>query len=133
MSLEVIKQVYEHVATGDMEAILGHCAEEVEWVVNAPAHLERCRAFEGVEGVRSFLETMDRGWKYRFAAPREFIDAGEKIVVLGEAEGKERETDVPFKSRWAHVFTVKDDRIVSFREFICYWGGDETPPRMSWH
>ena len=131
MSLEVVKQVYECVTRGDMEGILGHCAEDVEWVVNGPADLERTRAFEGVEGVGKFLETIDHGWKYRFAAPREFIDAGEKIVVLGEAAGKERGTDEPFKSRWAHVFTVKNDRVVSFREFICYWRGDASPPPMS--
>jgi len=132
MSLEVVKQVYEHVANGDMDAIVGHCSEDVEWVVNGPAQLERSRAFEGPEGVRDFLDTIDRGWKYRFAAPREFIDAGDKIVVLGEAEGKERTSEQPFKSRWCHIFTIQNDKVVSFREFICHWVGDETPPKMSW-
>jgi len=132
MSLEVIKQVYEHVANGDMDAIVGHCSEDVEWVVNGPADLERSRAFEGPEGVRDFLATIDRGWKYRFAAPREFIDAGDKIVVLGEAEGKERTSEKPFKSRWCHIFTIKGDKVVSFREFICHWVGDDSPPKMSW-
>ena len=132
MNLEVIKEIYQHFGTGDADTILGYCVDDIEWVVNGPAHLERCRAYEGVEGVRSFLENMNKGWKYRFAAPREFIDAGDKIVVLGEAEGTDRTTNEPFKSRWTHVFTMRDGRILSFREFICYFNGDEKPPQMKW-
>jgi ketosteroid isomerase-like protein len=68
----------------------------------------------------------------RYSAPREVIEAGNKVVVLGESAGKARGSGEPFLNRWVHVFTLKEGRIASFRLFVTQWRGDETPPPMRW-
>ena len=49
--------------------------------------------------------------------PREFIDAGNTIVVLGYAESTYRATGKKFHGEWAHVLQLNDDKIVSYQEF----------------
>ncbi len=132
MALDVIKRIYQHLGEGDLDSILALCDEEVEWVVNGASTSDVTGAFRGIEGVRSFLATVDKAWMLQFSAPREFIEAGNKVVVLGEAKGKERATGESFQNRWVHVFTMRNGRIASFRLFLCQWLGDDTPPAMSW-
>ena len=46
-ALEIVKDVYSRFAEGDIDGFLNLCAENIEWVVNGPANLEKCIAFKG--------------------------------------------------------------------------------------
>ena len=133
MALETVQAVYDRFAQGDIDGFLALCADDIEWVVNGPALLEKCRAFEGIEEVRQFLAILDRTWQFTSFQPREFIAGGEQVVVLGEEEGHDRSSNVKFQNRWAHVFIVRNGRVRSFREFLCHWPGPQVPPPMSWN
>jgi len=132
MTEGVVREIYQRFLESDIEGFLKLCAADIEWVVNGPATLEKCRSFHGIEGVRDFLSILDRSWAFSFFMPREFISGGDKVVVLGEEAGANRSSGERFENRWAHVFTVRDRRIMTFREFLCHWSGEQHPPRMSW-
>lgn len=132
MSVEVAKRVYERFGAGDIEGFLKLCAEDIEWVVNGPGSFEKCRSFRSIEGVKTFLSILDRTWTFSSFAPREFIDGGDRVVVLGEEAGTDKATGEAFSNRWAHVLTVRRGRIASFREFLCHWPAPQDPPEMSW-
>jgi len=129
--LEVAQGVYDRFAAGDMEGFLGLCAEDIEWVVNGPAHLEKCQAFRGHSGVRRFLDLL-AVWEFSAFTPKEFLVDGKTVVVLGEEAGTDKASGVSFQNRWAHVFDVEGDRVVRFREFLCHWPDPDQPPAMSW-
>jgi len=128
----VVRAVYKRFSEGDIDGFLKLCGDDIEWVVNGPATLEKCSSFHGIDGVRTFLSILDRTWSFSSFTPREFINGGDKIVVLGEEAGAYRSTGEKFENRWAHVFTVRDRRILAFREFLCHWSGKQHPPKMSW-
>ena len=132
MPADVVREVYRRFSEGDIEGFLKLCADDIEWVVNGPAMLEKCRSYRGIDGVRAFLSILDRTWSFSSFAPREFIDGGDKFVVLGEETGADKASGEKFENRWAHVFTLRDRRIVTFREFLCYWSDGQHPPDMSW-
>jgi ketosteroid isomerase-like protein len=132
MAADVVREVYKRFGEADVEGFLKLCADNIEWVVNGPSTLEKCRSFNGIDGVRAFLSILDRSWSFTSFAPREFIDGGDKVVVLGEEAGTDRVTGEAFENRWAHVFTLRGHVIVTFREFLCHWRGSQHPPDMSW-
>ncbi|MCP5522123.1 MAG: nuclear transport factor 2 family protein [Verrucomicrobiales bacterium] len=132
MPLEIAKAVYDRFASNDIDGFLSLCSPDIRWVVNGPASLEKCRTFEGIDGVREFLAILNRTWRFTAFVPREFIADRDQVVVLGEEQGHELSTAEPFHNRWAHVFTVRDGRVVAFREFLCHWTGSQTPPPMEW-
>lgn len=129
--LDVVKDVYDRFAAGDIEGFLGLCADDIEWVVNGPASLEKCQAFRGRDGVQRFLDLLS-AWEFSSFEPREFIVGGQTVVVLGDETGTDKPSGTTFQNRWAHVFDVEGGRISRFREFLCHWTGEEQPPRMSW-
>ena len=132
-ALEVVRDVYNRFSKGDIAGFLGLCADNIEWVVNGPATLEKCRTFNGRSGVQEFLKILGESWEFTAFTPKEFLSDGPTVVVLGEEHGRDRKSEVPFENRWAHVFDVKDGQIVRFREFLCHWPGNQKPPAMSWN
>jgi uncharacterized protein len=132
MADDIVRDVYKRFSEGDIEGFLNLCADDIEWVVNGPSTLEKCRSYRGIDGVRAFLSVLDRTWSFNSFTPREFIDGGNKVIVLGEETGTDLATGENFENRWAHVFTLRDRKIGTFREFLCHWTGKQQPPPMSW-
>ncbi len=131
-ALEVVKDVYNRFAAGDTDGFLALCADNIEWVVNGPANLEKCKAFKGTSGVQQFLGLLS-DWEFGSFAPREFIIDGQTVVVLGEETGTDKNSGMRFENRWAHVFDVRDGQIVRFREFLCHWTNPQQAPAMTWN
>ena len=50
--------------------------------------------------------------------PREFIEAGEHVTVLGWEKTTAVETKKLFETEWVHVFTVKSGKITRWRGFF---------------
>jgi len=132
-ALEIVKDVYNRFAEEDIAGFLILCAGDIEWVVNGPAALEKCRTFKGREGVQEFLKILGESWEFSEFTPKQFLTDGPTVIVLGEEKGRDKKSGVPFENRWAHVFDVKDEQIIRFREFLCHWMGDQRPPKMSWN
>jgi len=130
--LQTAQEIYRLFGAGNLEGVLELCAPDIEWVVNGPAELEKCRAFQGRDGVRRFFRILGGIWTFRSFVPREFLVQGESVVALGEEIGNDKHTAIPFQNRWVHIFDVKDGQLVRFREFLCCWFGDQTPPPTSW-
>jgi len=132
IALEVVKLVYERFAEGDRDGFLKLCSEDIEWVVNGPSTLEKCRDFHGISGVRKFLDILGDSWEFNYFEPRNFFEDNMTVVVLGEESGVDKASGEPFQNRWAHVFEVQEEHIVSFREFLCNWKAGQKPPAMHW-
>ena len=109
----LVKDVYNRFAKGDIAGFLTLCAENIEWVVNGPASLEKCKAYKGRSGVQQFLDVL-AGWEFSSFAPREFIVDGQTVVVLGEETGTDKTSGKRFANRWAHFFCARrTDRALS--------------------
>jgi uncharacterized protein len=132
-ALEVVKDVYNCFAKDDIAGFLNLCACNIEWVVNGPTTLEKCRTFKGHGGVQEFLKILGDSWEFSTFTPKQFLTDGSTVVVLGEEKGRDKKSGIPFENRWVHVFDVKDKKIIRFREFLCHWMGDRQPPAMSWN
>ncbi|GAA4651366.1 hypothetical protein GCM10023116_36500 [Kistimonas scapharcae] len=130
--VDTVKTVYDSFSRGDLDGFLQICDEEIEWVVNGPASLEKCQSYRGRDGVRQFLDVLEQTWSFRAFTPKQYIHDGNTVVVLGEETGDDKTTNQPFENRWAHVFDTRDGKVIRFREFLCHWSGSEQPPAMSW-
>jgi ketosteroid isomerase-like protein len=57
-------------------------------------------------------------WTSFSLVPAEFITEGETVVSLGDFKGVHRATGKTSEARYAHVWTVSDGRITTFRQYI---------------
>ncbi len=115
-NLGIVRELYAALGRQDMEAVLRIMHPEIVWVQNegfpgGGIHV-------GTEAVVSnvfvkFKAEWD-GWQ---AVVVEWLDAGEKIVALGEYRGTCRATGKSMKAAFAHVYTLADGRVVKFQQF----------------
>ena len=110
-SVEVITGLYEALARRDMPTITGLIDPEI--IVSQTALLPWGGEYHGMEGVRKFFGELFRTIESQLAV-EEFVDAGDKVIVIGKTRGRVLATGAEFNIRAVHVWTVKGGKGVRF-------------------
>lgn len=114
-SLSIVKAAYEAFGRGDIPAILDLVADTVDWNMPGPSSLPYTGRRTTKEEVKRFFAEVAELDDIQKFEPREFIDAGPHVTVLGwerfisRADGKVVETE------WIHVFTVIDGKVTRWQ------------------
>ena len=56
-------------------------------------------------------------WEGYTVAPEEFLDAGDRVVVLGTYSGMYKATGKEVRAQFAHVWGVREGRVESFQQY----------------
>jgi ketosteroid isomerase-like protein len=116
--MALVQRSYVAFERGDLDAVLADMHPDIEW--HQAQGLPHGGYYRGIDEVRrNIFEPLDAEWWDEFTAtPDEFLDAGDRIVVLGRYRGVAKGTgkilDVPF----VHVWTLRGDQAVRFRQFL---------------
>ena len=112
----VVETAYEAFGRGDIHAVLDLLADDVEW--SSPKTLPHGGQFTGKAGVGAFFQGLGANWETLSLDVEAVSDAGGDLVLgLVRADGKR--TDGALAGYGAtHVFTVRDGRVVRFREYV---------------
>jgi uncharacterized protein len=117
-AVDLVKRSYAAFELGDLDGVLGDLDPGIEW--HQAQGLPHGGTYHGVHEVRkNIFDPLDEEWWDEFSAvPTEFLDAAGEVVVLGRyrgrAKGTGKQLDVPF----VHVWTVRGEKAVRFRQFL---------------
>jgi ketosteroid isomerase-like protein len=117
-ALDLVRRSYAAFDRDDMDAVLADMDTEIVW--EQAQGLPHGGIYHGVEEVRrNVFDPLDEQWWDEFsAAPTEFLAAGGEVIVIGRyrgvAKGTGKQLDVPF----VHIWTVRGERAVRFRQFL---------------
>jgi uncharacterized protein len=82
-ALDIVQQAYEAFGRRDITALMKLIADEVDWECVAPATLPYAGRRRTHEEVANFFEELPKADDIHDFEPREFIEAGEHVIVLG--------------------------------------------------
>lgn len=119
-ALEVVQQAYRAYGRGDVPAVLELVAEQVDWRFTGARRLPYTGAFKTRPEVARWFAALAEADDVQLFEPREFIDAGDQITVLGWERAAARPGGTIFETEWVQVFTVLGGKIVRF------WGMYDT-------
>jgi len=114
----VVQTVYGAFGRGDVPGILAHCAPSLDWEFVGPAKLGYAGKRRDHAGIVDFFSKVAAFDDMHVFEPREFIEDGNNVVVLGWEKSTARDTGRDFESEWVHVFTVNDGKITRWRGFF---------------
>ncbi|MFM0010660.1 nuclear transport factor 2 family protein [Paraburkholderia sediminicola] len=117
-AMKVVEDAYAAFGRGDIDALLALIPASVEWRVVGPASLPYATLCRSRAEVQKYFDDLLSAEKITRFEPREFIDAGEHIVVLGFVAATIKATGKSFESEWVHIFTVKDGLVTRWMEFF---------------
>ena len=124
-NVELIQQCYADYGAGDFDHLLGCMQPDIDWEVARVPGVDFSGKRKGCDQVREFFRLTGEQQTIRTFAPHEFIAQGDKVVVLGHGAWTVKATGLDFESDWVDVFTLKEGKIVAFREFLDVHGAVE--------
>ena len=102
-NVEIVRHGYERfAATGETR---GH--PDLVWDVSNLGWPDQ-QVYSGPEGADQFNAQWAAAWDDWELEPVEFLDAGERVVVILNQRGRSKATGVPVEMRFAQVWTLRN-------------------------
>jgi ketosteroid isomerase-like protein len=117
-NVQLIKQLYDALGTGDLETALALMTDDVTFVVPGPPGIGAAGTWRGHGGVRECFGRLREAQENESVDIRDFVAQGNSVVVLLHVIAKARSTGKRFESDLVHFFTVKDARIAHLIDFF---------------
>jgi ketosteroid isomerase-like protein len=116
-NIRLVEQAYENFKRGDIHSVLNLCSDDVEWEVPNIENVPFSGKRRGREQVGEFFANLADAQEVQHFEPKEFIAQGDKVVALGHYHWRVNLTGREFECDWAHVFTIRDGKVVKFHEY----------------
>lgn len=110
-NMEVVRRIYDLFAAGDRATMRGLLADDFVWDYFGPRSIPWAGNYRGAAGFDRFFERVAGVIEPIAFEPREFIDAGDAIVVLGISRARAVASGRSYEAQWANVFWLQDGRI----------------------
>lgn len=116
-NVQVVKDFFTAAFGGDREGMLALVAEDIEWIIPGE-DWPLAGTHRGHAGLTDLLKTESETMKMSLSEPREFVAQGDRVLVVGYAEGKVKATNKPFQDDWIFAITVQEGKLTSIREYV---------------
>lgn len=115
-NIDVIKSLYETFVKKDWDRFAELSDPNLEWIQNEG--FPKGRHSRGAEEVvKNVFDVFAKDWETWSFEIEEHLDAGDKIITLGAYKGQHKETGKKFTAAAAHVFDLKNGRVLRFRQY----------------
>jgi ketosteroid isomerase-like protein len=114
--LNLLRNFYDALNRDDLEAALRLCHENVE-VYQSPEVVAAVPP-RGHKDVANYLRGWFESWHAYAPEPEEFIEAGDKVVVMVHLRARGKGSRFEIKQRMADVFTLEDGKISRLRFYV---------------
>ena len=112
------QSLYDAFARGDVPTVVGAMDPTIEWIEpEAPGY-----PFGGVhrgpqEVVDHVFALLQTYYQEIAFLPQEWVDAGDRVIVLGESHGKAKASGASFQVSFVQVLTFRDGKRVRFQHY----------------
>jgi ketosteroid isomerase-like protein len=114
-SVDVVRESYEAMGRGDMEALMELLDPNIE--IRERPESPDARTYLGHEGVVASLRQSTETFRDLEFHPERFFDAGDRVVVIVRMRGRGKESGVPVEDRLAHLWTVRAGKAVELQAY----------------
>lgn len=118
-SLNTIKEMYQAVANGDFPAFLNAMDEAIEWNEAENFPYADGNPYIGPDAVAGgVFGRIATDWEYWTLSDLEYHETnGDKIIVTGRYNAKNKITEKIIKAQFTHMWTVKNNKATRFQQY----------------
>ncbi len=115
-NIQAVRDFFSAIGSGDKQRLQALCAEDIEWIIPgkdwplAGTH----RGYSGLEDV------LQKGSELEISSPTppEYVAQGDRVLVVGFAQGKVKATNKTFEDDWVFAITVQNGKLTKIREYV---------------
>ena len=116
-NVQVVKDFFAAIGSGDKQRVLALVAEDIEWIVPGE-DWPLAGTHRGHAGIADVLQKASEEVETTYPGPPEFVAQGDRVLVIGVATGKIKATNKAFKDEWVFDITVRDGKLTRIQEYI---------------
>ena len=116
-NVQVVKDFFAAIGSGDKERMLALVAEDIEWIIPGE-DWPLAGTHRGHAGLADVLKKASETVEMTYPSPPEFVAQGDRILAIGVATGKIKATNKSFKDDWVFDITVRNGKLTKIREYI---------------
>src|SRR5215204_3287508 len=117
-NVNIMRQGYDAFNRGDIDTVMGLMDPNIEWQEPDVEGLPQRGTHHGPEDVaNNVFGAIVGNWDDFQAVAEEFLDAGERVIVLGRFQGRGKESGKTLDAPYAHVWTLREGKAVHFRVY----------------
>jgi ketosteroid isomerase-like protein len=114
---QLAKLGYRLFQSGDIRALLDLYHDDAELSGPESEFVPFAGQFHGKAGIAQFFAQLDAAVEPVRFEPKEFIAEGDKVVVIGDATWRTKQTGRSYENTWVHVFTIRDGKVARFDSY----------------
>lgn len=117
-SIDFVHQLYNAFGRGDIPAVMEGMDVNIEWIESEAVNYPFNGLHRGPEGVATgVFERIPATYEDFAVKPQDFVEAGDRVIVIGEYTGRGKTTGKVFNSPFVHVMTVQNNKITRFQVY----------------
>jgi len=116
-NVQVVKDFFAAIASGDKQRVLALVAEDIEWIVPGE-DWPLAGTHRGHAGLADVIKKASEEIETAYPKPPEFVAQGDRVLVIGVATGKIKATNKTFKDDWVFAIIVRNGKLTNIREYI---------------
>ncbi|MGO9485948.1 MAG: nuclear transport factor 2 family protein [Rhodomicrobium sp.] len=118
-NIEATKNAYELFKRGDIPTLIkDYIDDNCTWVAPGPKDiLPWAGEFKGKQEIANFFMQVAQNLDFTEFAPRDMIEQGDTVVVIGMSSARAKKTGKTVNSDWVHVFRFDQGKAVFFQEY----------------
>jgi uncharacterized protein len=116
-NVAIVHEAYANFKSGNIPALLELCADDITWQLPQMENVPFGGRRSTRAGVGEFFALVNASEEALRFEPNEIVAQGDKVVSLGYYQWRVKTTGREFNSDFAHVFTIRNGKIVAFHEY----------------
>ncbi len=120
-----IQYLYSAFAKRDIKSILDILSPDVEWGEPANPYNPAAGTRHGHAGFLEWLNIGNQAEEILVLEPQRFLSDDDSVAVVGYTKCLARSTGKNYETDFVHLFTIKEGKIVRFKEFFDTYAAGE--------
>jgi ketosteroid isomerase-like protein len=117
-NVQIVRGLYEAFGRGDVPTVLGQMDQSIEWNEAENFIYADRNPYIGPQAVlEGVFMRLGSDWEGFTVTPEEWLDAGDRIVVLGTYSGTHKTSGWRVRAQFAHIWSVRESRVVRFQQY----------------
>jgi ketosteroid isomerase-like protein len=104
--IQALRRIYAAISRWDLDELIADVAHDIEWTLPDSPPWGGTR--HGHRGIGSFATSFRDHVVGTWADPDDYLDPGDRIVVLGRFRGRAQASGQQFEFGFAHVWALTD-------------------------
>ena len=118
-NVAIVKGIYEAFAKGDVPAVVAAMSPDIEWNEAENFPYSDGNPYRGPDAILGGVFSRIGGeWDGFSVEPRQFLDAGDTVVMTGRYTGTYKATGRPINAQVAHFWTLASGKVVQFQQLV---------------